>query len=117
MRRLTFSMAVFATMALVCTAWAGKDKEEPQVRFALDLVDGSHIIGTPSIESVAVQTSYAKMDVALKEILVISLEADHETASLDLRNGDKLKGVVKLGPLKLETVYGNVSVLQVRFYS
>ena len=110
MKRLTFCMAVFATMAMVCTVWAGKDKEEPQVRFELDLVDGSHIIGTPSIESVAVQTSYAKMDVALKEILVIRMEADHETASLDLRNGDKLKGVVSLRPLKLETVYGNVSV-------
>jgi len=103
-------MAFFAAMALVCTAWAGKDKEEPQVRFELDLVDGSHIIGTPSIESVAVQTSYAKMDVSLKQILTIKIAEDHEKASIDLRNGDKLKGVINLKPIKLETAFGPVEI-------
>jgi len=67
MKRLTFCMAVFATMALVSTAWAGKDKEESQISLELNLADGSRVIGTPSIESVALQTSYAKMDVSLKE--------------------------------------------------
>ncbi len=110
MKRFTFCMVVFAATALVGTVWAGKDKEEAQLRLDLDLVDGSHITGTPGIETVPVQTSYAKMDIPLKQILAIKIAEDHETASIDLQNGDKLKGVVNLEPIKLETVFGKVAI-------
>ena len=65
MRRFTLCITLLTTTALVGTAWAGKDKEEPQLRLELDLVDGSRIAGVPGIESVPVETSYAKMDVQL----------------------------------------------------
>jgi hypothetical protein len=104
-------MKVFTFAALMGAAWAGEDKKgEPQLRLELDLADGSRIIGTPAIESVPVQTSYAKMDVPLKEILSMKIGEDHETAFLDLRSGDNLKGVVSLRPIKLETLFGKVSV-------
>ena len=110
MKKLASCLVALAASALVGTAWAGQDKPEPQVRLELDLVDGSHIIGTPSIEAVPVQTSYAKMDVPLKQILTLKIGDDHETAAVDLRNGDKLKGVINLEPIKLETVFGKVAV-------
>ena len=112
MKRFTLRIAVFTfTVAvLASTTWAGQDKAKPQVRLEIDLVDGSLIIGVPSIESVPVQTSYAKMDVPLKDIRTIKIDADHETASLDLRNGDKIKGVVSLRPLTIETIFGKISV-------
>ena len=110
MKRIAFCMVALTATALVSSAWAGKDKEEPQIRLELDLADGSRVIGTPNIETVPMQTSYAKMDVPLKEILAIKLGEDHETAIFDLRNGDKLKGVVSLGPIKLGTLFGKVSV-------
>jgi hypothetical protein len=110
MKPFAFYMMVVSAMALVGTIQARQDKEEPQVRLELDLVDGSHIIGAPSIQSVPVETSYAKMDVQLRQILTIRFGEDRETASIELRNGDKLKGVIDLGSLKLETVFGNVSV-------
>lgn len=110
MKRFVPCIAVFTAMTLIGAAWAGEDKAEPQLRLELDLVDGSHVIGTPAIESVPLQTSYAKMDVPLKEIRTMRIDADHETASLDLQNGDKIKGVISLGPIKLETVFGKVSV-------
>ena len=110
MNRLRFHILVLSMMTLIDVTWAGVEKTEPQLRLELDLVDGSRVIGTPSIESVPMQTAYAKMDVPLKEIRTIRIDADHETASVDLRNGDKLKGVVNLEPIKLETVFGKVSV-------
>lgn len=110
MRGFACGLLVLAAIAVADCAWAGEEKAEPQVRLEIDLVDGSRIVGTPSIESVPVQTSYAKMDVPLKEIRTIRIDADHETASLDLRNGDKLKGVVSLGPIELETVFGKVPI-------
>jgi hypothetical protein len=110
MKRFALSMAVFAATVLVGTAWAGEDKPEAQVRLELDLVDGSHIIGVPSIDSVPVQTSYAKMDIPLKQLISIKMGDDHETASVDLRNGDKLKGVISIGPIKLATVFGKIAI-------
>jgi hypothetical protein len=86
-----------------------KLKVEP-LRLAIDLVDGSHIIGVPSITSVPIQTSFAKMDIPLEKIVSIEIKDDHETASFELNNGDKLKGVCDLKPLQLETVFGQASV-------
>jgi len=97
-------------MVLAGVAAAEQDKEDPQLRLELNLIDGSRVIGTPSIESVPLQTSYAKIRVPLKQIQTIKMGDDHETAALDLQNGDKLKGVVSLAPLKLETVFGNVAI-------
>jgi hypothetical protein len=50
------------------------------------------------------------MDIPLNQIVQIKIEGDHETASLKLHNGDRLHGVSNLGPLKLETVFGKISV-------
>ena len=110
MKRFRLCMVVLSVMTMVGSILAGEDKAGPNLRLELDLVDGSHIIGVPSIESMPVQTSYANMDIPLKEISTVRMDADHETASLDLRNGDKLKGVINLKPIDLETIFGKVSV-------
>ena len=113
MKRITRYMLVLSTMMLVGTAWAGQDKasDAPQkLTLALDLDDGSHVIGVPGIESIPIQTSYAKMDIQLKQILTIRIEEDHEKASIDLRNGDKLKGVINLQRIKLGTIFGKVTI-------
>ena len=110
MKRIVPCIAVFTAMMLIGTAWAGEDKPETQLRLELDLTDGSRIIGTPGIDDLSVQTSYAKMDIPLHQILAIKMGDDHETAAFDLRNGDKLKGVLTLGPINLETVFGKVSI-------
>ena len=110
MKKFTLCMVIFSAMAMIGPAWAGNDKEESQCCLALDLDDGSHVTGVPGIESIPLQTSYAKMDIQLKEILTIRIEEDHEKASIDLRNGDKLKGVISLEPIKLETVFGTVKI-------
>jgi len=94
-------------------AWAGGEGTNPppnEMRLEVDLVDGSRVIGTPKIESVSVRTAYAKMDIPLKHIERVNLEDDHETASLDLRNGDKIKGALDVGAVALTTLFGHVSV-------
>ncbi|MEI8373809.1 MAG: LamG domain-containing protein [Planctomycetota bacterium] len=110
MKRFALCIAVFTAMALVGTAMAGEDRAGPQLRLELDLVDGSHITGFPNILSVPVQTSYAKMDVPLNQILSIKMGEDHETAAFTLLNGDKLKSIGSLAPIKLEMVFGRVSI-------
>ena len=106
-------IAFLVALGLSGSAWAGQDNtnQAPQeLRVELNLMDGSRIIGVPTIESVPIQTSYAKMVVPLKQVLAIKVDENHETASLDLRNGDKLKGVITMEPIKLEAVFGTVAI-------
>jgi hypothetical protein len=106
-------IACLVALGLSGSAWAGQDKTNQaphELSLELKLIDGSRIIGVPTIKSVSVQTSYAKMDIALKQILTIAIEDDHETASLALLNADKLKGVITMEPIKLETVFGTVAI-------
>ncbi|MFC1461389.1 LamG domain-containing protein [Verrucomicrobiota bacterium] len=56
------------------------------------------------------QTTYAKLDIPLKLIVDIKIEDDHERASFQLQNGDKVKGVLNLKPIELETIFGNITV-------
>lgn len=110
MKRFALSIAVITAIGLAGAAWAREDKTEPQLRLELDLIDGSRIIGTASIESVPVQTTYAKMDVPLKQIRTIKMDDDHETGAVGLQNGDQIKGVISLEPIRLETLFGKVAI-------
>lgn len=87
---------------------AAQPETNQTLRLAIDLVDGSFIIGIPAIKSVPIQTAYAKMDIPLKQIRIIRIGDDHEAASFELLNGDKLKGIMDLKSIELETILGNV---------
>jgi len=110
MNRLKHGIIVLAAVLLVTVGRAEQEKAELGLYFSLDLVDGSRVIGVPSIKSISVQTSYAKMDIPLRRIAGIRIDDNHETASIDLRNGDKLTGVLTLEPLELDTIFGVISV-------
>lgn len=112
MNKFTFVLAVCAVQFFANIVCRGGDDQEPKqiLRLALDLTDGSHIIGTPSLSFIPVQTSYAKMSIPVTEILNMTMDDNHETASFELANGDRLTGTFDLGPLELDTVFGKVSV-------
>jgi hypothetical protein len=109
----TLDLTVVAVMMLGAWRAAGAENtsDPPQeMRLEIELVDGSRLIGRPRIDTVPVQTPYAKMAIPLKQILTVGLGDDHETVSVDLQNGDKLKGVISLGPIELATLFGPVKV-------
>ncbi len=110
MKAFVIGTVVLLAMALTSTASDGQNKEEQLLKLYVELVDGSRVIGIPDIESVPLQTSYARMEISLQHILAIKIAADHEIASIDLRNGDHLKGAVHLEPIELEAIFGKVSV-------
>jgi hypothetical protein len=110
MHRLKYGIIIMGAFLLSTSVWARQDSTNQPLRLDLDLVDGSHIIGVPSITSLPIKTSYARMDIPLEKIASIEIGEDHETAAIDLQNGDKLKGVLNLKPLELETIFGHVSI-------
>lgn len=88
------------------SAWA----DDAGIRLALDLKDGSHVIGSPAIRTVPVETSYARIQIPLEKILSIRMNEKNGGAAFELQNGDRIKGAVDLGPIELETVFGKVTV-------
>lgn len=104
------------TVAAIMTSgwvWAGPvdtNQTMEQIRLDLDLTDGSRVIGVPTVTVIPIQTPYAKMDIPLRQIMTIEIGQDHEQASIALRNGDSLKGVINLGPVALDTLFGNVKI-------
>ena len=60
------------------------------LQLELEICDGSLVIGTPSIDSIPLQTSYAKMDIKLARIISMKIGDDHKSVVIALRNGDKL---------------------------
>jgi hypothetical protein len=109
MSRHTFWIGVCAATALI-TAAGEETQTNATLRLAIDLVDGSRLIGTPGLATVPVQTSYAKMDVPLTQIQALKIGDDHETVTLNLRNGDTLTGVISLKPIELKTLFGTASI-------
>lgn len=102
-----------AIMVLGGWAWAGSEdtNQPPQaLRLEVELADGSRVIGVPGVKSVPFDTAYGKIDIPLEQIASMEMTADHETAALDLRNNDRLKGVLKLSLISLETVFGGVRI-------
>ena len=80
------------------------------ISVTLVLVDGSRIIGVPSIMSIPVQMPYAKMSIPLHKIMNIEIKDDHESASFELRNGDKISAAVGLDGFDLNTAVGALSI-------
>ena len=101
------------SVALLCFA-ATMHAQEPvakmPLRLALELVDGSRIIGVPALESLPLRTSYADMKIPLKKVAAVRMAKDRERATVDLSNGDTLTGVLNLDEIKTTTLFGEVSV-------
>jgi hypothetical protein len=110
MNSLKIMLVACAFMTASQRVWSAELQTNEVLTVILELTDGSRVIGTPGVEAVAMQTPYAKVSLPLKQILSITMEADHETASFNLKNGDTLTGVMTLGPIPLTTAFGKVTV-------
>jgi hypothetical protein len=95
---------------LLCPAAGAVRAAAAPLRVEVELADGSHLLGTPSMTSVPLQTTYARLDLPLAQLGSLQLSADHETAICAVQNGDKLSGVLALAPFKLQTLFGPVTI-------
>jgi hypothetical protein len=101
---------LFLSATLVGPVGAEPDKAEVPLRVALDLVDGSRVVGISDIESVPLRTPYANIALPLAVVATAQFDSRRETAVFSLSNGDRLQGVVTLEGLNLQTVFGKVSI-------
>jgi hypothetical protein len=104
--------AVALGIILVCVRSAKTDDEvnEEEVSVIVTLIDGSHLIGIPSISSIPLKTTYGEFDIPLGDLWGIRFPSGDETTALELRNGDLLTGALSLKSVKLSTLFGHVSL-------
>jgi hypothetical protein len=101
---------LFVLLSLLLIPAFGLVRAEAPLRVEVDLADGSHLLGTPGITSVLLQTPYARLNLPLAQLGCLQLGADRETVACSLQNGDKLSGVLTLAPFKLQTLFGPVTI-------
>lgn len=85
------------------------DAKRP-MQLALDLTDGSHVIGVPSVSSLRINTSFAKMDVSLEKISTIQIDSATRSASVSFINGDKLNGELDVEVIEVKGLIGKCSI-------
>ncbi len=91
-------------------AGMGETSAVPPLTLSVDLSDGSRLVGTPGIKSLAVQTPYAKLEIALDQVRSVTVARDRESAAIELANGDRVNGALILKTLVLQTAFGKFSI-------
>jgi hypothetical protein len=80
------------------------------LRLAINLADGSRLIGVPDTAVLRVQTSYAKMEVPLDRISRVTIGTNREQIVFQMKNGDQLRGALLSKGLELKVIFGKVTV-------
>ncbi len=110
MNKIRYMVLLMSVLAWGMPARAEPAADELPLSLAVDLADGSRLVGVPGITSLSVQTAYARLEVELKHVRTLTMEPDRELAVLEMRNGDRLKGGLLIRELELKTAFGNVKL-------
>ena len=107
--RLIACLSLILPALFVSSAQTPAKKPAP-IQLALELSDGSRIIGLPEAGTIPFATQYGKMDIALKLVDSSSFSNDHETVTVLFQNGDKLEGALSAKEIKLTTLFGKHAI-------
>jgi hypothetical protein len=101
---------LLATNLLLLVLASPSGADPPPLRLAVDLVDGSRVIGVPENESIRVRTDFAELDIPLEKIDSVTWKSDRENVSVRFHNEDLLTGGIVPEPLRLETLFGKAMI-------
>ena len=104
------AVAVSVMLIAVGSTTASDDAEKAPVPVIAALVDGSHVIGVPSLSSMPLKTTYGKLDVPVRDLWGIRFPKEGRTVGMALRNGDFLTGELLLESLDVSTLFGRASI-------
>jgi len=112
-----FVWAVLAVGVLSLTAPAvGQEAEKretekkPPLRLALELSDGSRLIGVPTIRSIVLSTPMADLPIPLERVVGLTAEDQGTKWRVSFRNGDRLTGTLSLTEVEMTTLIGPIRV-------
>jgi hypothetical protein len=84
--------------------------EPGSLRLAVDLVDGSRVIGVPSKKVIRVRADFAELTIPFSHIDFVTWKSDHENVTVRFQNGDVLSGGIVPEEINLKTLFGPVTI-------
>lgn len=105
-----------AVIGLLSLGWclgpaapAAERREKPVVRAAVELLDGSRIVGTPGVIALPLKLEFAAFDVPLHLLSGCEFRHREGVAVVSFTNGDRLTGRIDLQELPLESSVGRIT--------
>ncbi|MBL8813316.1 MAG: LamG domain-containing protein [Planctomycetaceae bacterium] len=83
---------------------------EESIRLAVELTDGSRVIGTPQKDSIRLVTDFGDQSVSLKLVTQVLWKPDREHVVLEFPNGDRLTGAIVPEDIQLRTLFGDTKI-------
>ena len=110
MKTLRQQVLFFVIAVIACSSWAQEERIEPSLRLAVDLADGSRVIGISSVTIVPVETAIGRIEVPLVRVSTMTFREDQASVVIELIGGDRLSGVPQLGELRVDAVFGQAVI-------
>jgi hypothetical protein len=102
--------AIIGTIFMGIMFVGAGDPEPAGMRLAVDLSDGSRVIGVPENNSIRLRTDFVELVIPLANIDLANWKPDRQTASIRFHNGDLLSGRVIPEPFQLRTLFGAATI-------
>jgi hypothetical protein len=101
-------------LAAVCCLQLRPDQPaaatDQPMRLAVDLMDGSHLIGTSKNESVRLRSDFGDLSIPLRVVESVRWKQDREHVVVEFPNGDHVTGSITPEIVQLTTVFGEARV-------
>lgn len=105
----TSSILVSALLTGAAVSLAEEERTAEPLKVAVELSDGSRIVGIPIVRSLAVKALYGKLELPLTAVSAAVTE-DGGIMAFEMRNGDIVKGTCETNVINLTTLLGNISI-------
>ena len=95
-------------MTWMCTAMSvaqAPAQTQTSPRLALELTDGTHLLGAAAVEGVKIHALDSVIPLTLREILQIQFHPDHEHVTVHLREGGEVSGVLEADVFSLSAAF------------
>lgn len=84
--------------------------DDGPIRLAVDLADGSRVIGMSRNESIRLQTVFGNTQISLRVVDQVRWRQDREHVVVEFPGGDRLTGAIIPEPVQLSTLFGEVKI-------
>ena len=84
--------------------------QDQATHFNVNLTDGSRIIAASALETIPLETSFAKLEIPIADIQKIRFDADGPAARFKLQNDDRLTGSLPTESFQFQTIFGEVAI-------
>jgi hypothetical protein len=98
------------TGALLQTSSGPSSMESDSAKVTIYLRDGSTIIGYLLLDSIALRTQYATINLHPKLISAIAVPSNNNPTTISLTSGERLSGTLKLASFPVRSILGTLSV-------